>query len=136
MSEWMLYIIGVSFFADGVYKRRSKNMKNTSKYYLSECSYHMSCKLLNKIGLYKLQSKTNNTPNNPFPKYGEKKVKAPHPLSSSPPTLSHSRFADVDCTIFLLHKFSAGGTCLRNVALLEQSAQITVASVKRIKVLS
>lgn len=35
-------------------------MKNNSKYYLFECGYYMSCKLLNKIGLHKLQSKTNN----------------------------------------------------------------------------
>lgn len=61
MSEWMLYVIGVIFPADAIYKRRSKNMKNTSKYYLSEWSYHMSCKLPNKIGLYRPQSKTNNT---------------------------------------------------------------------------
>lgn len=68
----MLYIIGVSISADGRYKRRSKNMKNNSKYYLFECGYYMSCKLLNKIGLYNLQSKTNNTSNNPFAKYGKK----------------------------------------------------------------
>lgn len=48
-------------------------MKNNSRYYLFECGYYMSCKLLNKIGLYKLQSKTNNISNNPFAKYGKKK---------------------------------------------------------------
>lgn len=50
-------------------------MKNNSRYYLFECGYYMSCKLLNKIGLYKLQSKTNNISNNPFAKYGKKKRK-------------------------------------------------------------
>lgn len=37
-----------------------------------------------------------------------------HPLSSSPPTLTYSRFAQVDCTIL---KFSVGGTRLLNPAL-------------------
>lgn len=32
MSEWIVYLIGVSISADGRYKRRSKNMKNNSKY--------------------------------------------------------------------------------------------------------
>lgn len=69
----MLYIIDVSISADGRYKRRLKNTKNNSKYYLFECGYYMSCELLNKIALYKLQSTTNNAPNNPFAKYGKKK---------------------------------------------------------------
>lgn len=71
----MLYIIDVSISADGKYKRRLKNMKNNSKYYLFECSYYMSCELLNKIELYKLQSTTNKASNNPFAKYGKKKCK-------------------------------------------------------------
>lgn len=37
-----------------------------------------------------------------------------HSLSSSPPTLTYSRLAEVDCTTL---KFSGGGTCLLNPAL-------------------
>lgn len=40
-----------------------------------EGSYYMSCKLLSKTGLYKLQSKKSNTSNNPLDKHRKKKVK-------------------------------------------------------------
>lgn len=113
MSEWILHLMSVSISADGRYKRRSKNMKNNSKYYLLECDYYMSCKLLNKIGQYKLQSKTNNTSNNPFAKYGGKKVKK----SSFINFTTNSNLYQVRWSGLYYLKFSEGGTRLLKPAL-------------------